>query len=217
MDTVTIALTVLSSLGGIAVIVTLFIKAGEMKTKVDALWSVYEARLIEIAKRGGFGRSSSIIKLTEKGEGLLTEEIKEKSKEIVLKKKGRLFFKKNDALTDANVKAIFVGDLLDKIKESAVEKNEDVDTIISAVFLYADKIEALLQALGNEKWEWRTVDALVRESGMTEKDVLRTIEKHKKIIMKSSIPDRSGNELYTLRSRYIMGKMLLKGKLENID
>ncbi len=73
--------------------------------------------------------------------------------------------------------------------------------------------ENLFHALENEKWEWRTIDALVGESGMPEKDVHRTLEKYKKIIMKSSIPDKNGNELYTLRSRYIQRKSSLKKAL----
>lgn len=86
---------------------------------------------------------------------------------------------------------------------------------------WKDKVEsqeekALFQALENEKWEWRTVDALVKESGMTEKDVRRTLEKYTKIITKSSIPDKKGNELYTLRSRYIERKSSLKKALSFI-
>ena len=78
------------------------------------------------------------------------------------------------------------------------------------------KEKALFQALADEKWEWRTVGALVRESGMAEEAVYRTLEKHKKVIMKSSITDRYGNELYTLQSRYIKTKRSLKRKLSFI-
>ena len=77
--------------------------------------------------------------------------------------------------------------------------------------------KALFRALADEKWDWRTIDTLVRESGMSEKGVRRTLEKYKKFIMKSSIPDKSGNELHTLRSRYIKRQSSLKKALSFIS
>ena len=74
---------------------------------------------------------------------------------------------------------------------------------VKVVIINTLNMMPLFQALKDGRWEWRTVDALVRESGMTEKDVRRILENCKKYIKKSSILDRSGNELYTLRSRYI--------------
>ena len=65
-----------------------------------------------------------------------------------------------------------------------------------------EREEALFRALEDEEWDWRTIAAIERESGMSEEEVSRTLEKDKEYIKKSSIPDKTGKELYTLKSRY---------------
>lgn len=62
--------------------------------------------------------------------------------------------------------------------------------------------KALFQALEDEKWDWRTIGSLQNASRMTEEQVHNTLYKYDTYIMKSSIPDNKGNDLYTLRSRY---------------
>lgn len=66
-----------------------------------------------------------------------------------------------------------------------------------------DKEKALFQALADNRWEWRTIDTLVKESGMAEKEVYQAHENYHDLIKRSSVPAKDGTELFTLRSHYI--------------
>jgi hypothetical protein len=62
-------------------------------------------------------------------------------------------------------------------------------------------LKSILEALGDEKWDFRTVDGLSKTTGIDRDVVLKIIEAHPDWIRKSAVPDRKGRPLHTLRSR----------------
>jgi len=61
------------------------------------------------------------------------------------------------------------------------------------------KIEA---ALGNDKFQWRTLDGLATESGVPMRSVIAALDSHSDNVVRSSVPSESGKALYTLRAKY---------------
>lgn len=57
------------------------------------------------------------------------------------------------------------------------------------------------QALANDKWDFRTVDGIARETGIAADRVLEILESHPGEVRKSMVPDNKGRVLYTLQSR----------------
>ena len=64
----------------------------------------------------------------------------------------------------------------------------------------------VFEALEDEKWDWRTVGALSKLSGLSEDDVRELAEQHRYLIRRSR--GKSGRELYTLQKRYYERKSL---------
>ena len=60
----------------------------------------------------------------------------------------------------------------------------------------------IFEALEDPKWEWRTLAALARTSGLSETEVRGIMMKYPMLVRRSGIPSESGDELYTLQSRY---------------
>lgn len=56
----------------------------------------------------------------------------------------------------------------------------------------------VLEALEDYKWDFRTIEGIVRATGLSKNKVREIIQKHGDCILKSSIPDQQGRELYTL-------------------
>ena len=57
-------------------------------------------------------------------------------------------------------------------------------------------------ALENPKWDWRTVRALSRESGLDQEAIQKIIKMHPELIRKSDVQSQNGEDLYTLQSRF---------------
>ena len=67
----------------------------------------------------------------------------------------------------------------------------------------SDPIEIkLFEALEDSKWEWRTISALSRATGMSQEDTRRVLRKYPVLIRQSVIPGPNGEDLYTLHRRY---------------
>ena len=64
----------------------------------------------------------------------------------------------------------------------------------------------MFEALENPKWEWRTVRALSRESGLDQKAIQKIIKMHPELIRKSDVQSQNGEDLYTLQSRFYKRK-----------
>lgn len=56
----------------------------------------------------------------------------------------------------------------------------------------------VLEALEDSKWDFRTIEGIVRATGLSNNKVREIIQKQGRYILKSSIPDQQGQELYTL-------------------
>lgn len=77
--------------------------------------------------------------------------------------------------------------------------------------LINDPSEKLVfEALEDDRWDWRTLRALTKASGLSENDVLKIINKYPTLVRKSITPIQSGENLYTLQERYFKRKSLLK-------
>lgn len=66
----------------------------------------------------------------------------------------------------------------------------------------------IFEALEDERWEWRTVPALVQESNLDEKKVRKILAKYPVFVRKSQFPSKTGEDLFSLRSRHFRKKGL---------
>lgn len=58
----------------------------------------------------------------------------------------------------------------------------------------------VFEALENPKYEWRTMNALKRESGLQEKEILKILEEYKDLVRNAQT--RDGEPIWTLQERY---------------
>lgn len=61
---------------------------------------------------------------------------------------------------------------------------------------------AVLQALANPDYEWRTIDGVSRETGLDSDNVSRLVHGLPALVMRSRIPDNKGRNLYATREHY---------------
>jgi hypothetical protein len=61
---------------------------------------------------------------------------------------------------------------------------------------------AVLKALADPQWDWRTAEGVAHEVGLSEDLVIRIIESLPEKIIRSRTPDRTGRALYATRSHY---------------
>ena len=67
----------------------------------------------------------------------------------------------------------------------------------------SDPIETkIFAALEDSRWEWRTISALTRASGLDQEGTRRVLRKYPALIKLSAMPAPNGEELYTLQHRY---------------
>jgi hypothetical protein len=64
-------------------------------------------------------------------------------------------------------------------------------------------------ALGNSNWDFRTVDGLAEETGLTPEEVRFLINRHSDRVRVSNVPDKQGRVLYTLSSKPMSARELL--------
>lgn len=60
----------------------------------------------------------------------------------------------------------------------------------------------VLSALENPKFKWRTLEGIVKDTGLDVSTVTANISSNAQVIIKSSIPDPKGNDLFTTREHY---------------
>ena len=68
------------------------------------------------------------------------------------------------------------------------------------------KEKLIFKALEDKQWDWRTLRALTKASGLSKNAVLEVINKYPTLIRKSTTPSQSGESLYTLQERYFARK-----------
>ena len=66
----------------------------------------------------------------------------------------------------------------------------------------ASLANSVLQALEDSRYEWRTIDGISQQTGIPAEKVQETLEKLPTEVVRSSIPDESGRNLYTTRKHY---------------
>jgi hypothetical protein len=64
----------------------------------------------------------------------------------------------------------------------------------------------IFEALEDPRWEWRTVSALARASGLDVAEVLKVLNSYLSLVRRSPTPGPQGEDLYTLQSRYFERK-----------
>lgn len=61
--------------------------------------------------------------------------------------------------------------------------------------------QAVLAALSDDRWKFRTIPGIARDTGLDQTIVNTVIAKNRDQIRSALVPDASGRELYTLRSQ----------------
>ena len=65
----------------------------------------------------------------------------------------------------------------------------------------SDKNLAIINALRGERWDYRTIDGISNETGISPVEVKDYLLHNKDKVWKSSLPDRKGNTLFTFIDR----------------
>lgn len=65
------------------------------------------------------------------------------------------------------------------------------------------KERSILEALSSPKWDFRTMDALVKETGLSQSEIDLIIAKYINLIRESPVRDKKGRRLFTLRSKKV--------------
>lgn len=63
----------------------------------------------------------------------------------------------------------------------------------------------VLDALADGKWDFRTIDGITKETGLSVAQVKQVLDSYPKFVRRSPVRDRSGRALYTLRARGMKG------------
>jgi hypothetical protein len=64
----------------------------------------------------------------------------------------------------------------------------------------------IFEALEDPQWQWRSIGALSRVSGLPESEVRSVLYKYPSLVRKSSVPSADGQDLFTLQQRYYENK-----------
>jgi len=63
-------------------------------------------------------------------------------------------------------------------------------------------VDAILKALANAQYRWRTVPGVAKETDLTEDVVKRAIAQAAEHVVRAAATSEEGQELYTTRDRY---------------
>jgi hypothetical protein len=70
--------------------------------------------------------------------------------------------------------------------------------------------DAVVDALANQNWDFRTVDGIVRETGL-QPDAVKEVLTRSERVRRSPVPGPNGADLYTLRDRSPSDRSASKG------
>ena len=65
-----------------------------------------------------------------------------------------------------------------------------------------DEIKSVLKALENDKFEWRTIEGVSKETGLSSDQVIDALDAASDKIVKSSIPSLEGKALFATRGHF---------------
>lgn len=65
-----------------------------------------------------------------------------------------------------------------------------------------DQIKAVLKALGNEKFNWRTIDGVSQETGLSAEQIIAALNAASDKIVKSSSRSPDGKALFATREHF---------------
>jgi len=65
-----------------------------------------------------------------------------------------------------------------------------------------DSRNIVVRALEDPNYDWRTVEGIAEQTGLSASNVRQLLEELNGEIIRSSIPDESGRNLYTTRKHY---------------
>ena len=65
-----------------------------------------------------------------------------------------------------------------------------------------DEWELIQKALENSDYKWRTLDGVAKETGLDNVTVVSSMSNHSDLVIQSSIPSKTGAELFTTRNHY---------------
>jgi len=113
-----------------------FTKLGRMEVKICTLWKVYGEDVLERAVKEGLGKRESPLTITERGEEILGNSIKQRIETIVEREKKRkvLLGEDNDLICSVLNKTV------DNLKERAKETDTDMNLMVGATILYTQKV-----------------------------------------------------------------------------
>ncbi len=89
--------------------------------------------------------------------------------------------------------------------ERELATRKEMADAISAAFDVIGLIDtplAVLEALSNPEYEWRTIDGVSRETGLDSAEVSSIVQDLPTLVLRSRIPDNKGRDLYTTRKHY---------------
>ena len=67
-----------------------------------------------------------------------------------------------------------------------------------------EAVEALVRALEDKRFRWRTLSGLAEQSGLAQEEVTRVLTDLKKagVVIRSDVPAATGEELFTTRQHF---------------
>jgi serine/threonine protein kinase len=66
--------------------------------------------------------------------------------------------------------------------------------------------QKVIEALSDPRWDFRTITGISKVTALSETEVRMILAKHPELVRMSTIPDRDGRELFTLRSRPVKAR-----------
>lgn len=75
----------------------------------------------------------------------------------------------------------------------------------------------IFEALEDPKWDWRTISALSRVSGLDTESTRRILQKYPVLVRQSIVPGPRGEELYTLQRRHFERQTVVEKIWTNVS
>jgi hypothetical protein len=85
----------------------------------------------------------------------------------------------------------------------------EVDLRQSLDAAIADAKEKIIRALEDEKWDWRTVEGVAKDAGLSPGAVSYILESDPDTFIRSRVPDKEGRPLYSTRDHYALKRGFL--------
>ena len=67
----------------------------------------------------------------------------------------------------------------------------------------SDEWEKIKRALENQNYKWRTLEGIAKDTGVSIPTVVSSLSYHGDLVIRSTIPSTTGQDLYTTRNHYL--------------